>query len=156
MGRNNQIVIALFCILAILPVIDYLTDQSYDRISGGGNPGIVPIFILVIPTIWFAVRFVSFIKEQSFDMGALIVSLPPAAIYNIWGFKQIPKRLEHIAYDFLRTFERGDWGSSLDGLTFYTNNVYFNPTTFMMFLTWLILIGMAWSIIEKNRDGTKL
>ncbi len=142
---------AVACLIATVLFI-YLTDEftiKPERISGNGNPGIVPLFLGFVSALGFGAVYAVWLSyrpwSRGFFLGLLIVSI--LAFYvAVWMEYRFASDL------FERFGGIGDGETNIDyrsiQLSQFTNTIYLNAYTFTGFAA---LVTAAVSAVRLSR-----
>ncbi|TKC18873.1 hypothetical protein [Robertmurraya kyonggiensis] len=159
--RKEKIVLLVLCIFTMLLFwLGNLMNPKPGSSSGNGNPAIlimwtlVPLFCYLV-YLWFRVIRSYTIKKMIISLGSLLilVHLIVAYLYQRSAFL---KYREILAEAYKANFGFIDW-EYIDQITTFSsihvNNQYFNPNTYLMFLTASILIALV--IIYFSQEWRK-
>ncbi|KJS21096.1 MAG: hypothetical protein VR72_12360 [Clostridiaceae bacterium BRH_c20a] len=156
MKLRNKMGIVFFIIIVLIILIDILTLHRYkfNTVSGNGNPGLVPIFLIILVLLWFSFNLINLIANTSFGKFNLIilfiVILPVTIFLNKWAWYHQCKKLMFIKEQLIEKNIPIELVSDItSGISIYTNTVYFNYITLLMFLSIVISFGLIIALIKK-------
>jgi len=152
----------MLCIFFVIPFlivwIDRYTVKVYrSTVSGNGNPGFAPIYILVPLAIWLAINLIKILSNEYFHPFLIALIIPLTVIFDIWGFKSQLIQLSFIRAELLKHNIPPELVVDItNGVTYYTNTVYFNAVTLLIFFLTVTAIGIAIgtirSILSKKKN----
>ena len=150
-------VVVISIIGAVLFYIINLMNPSPGQSSGNGNPAIIFMFILVPLFCYSVILWVKLFKEINLKPSMLVLGIIAIATHWIVGFyyqkgslikyKTILQEEYHKQHGFVDNVYI-DQITSL--FSIHVNSQYFNPNTYLMFLTLAILISFLVNITLKS------
>lgn len=135
-----KLVFLLFSVLTLVKLIDRFTNKS-GAISGNGNPALPFIFLLIPIFIWFSYEWIVFVKQFSNRSLLCISMFIVSLLYLVYGsYITIESHMQYKS-EFITKGSLRQGSSNVDthwvdlatnGITYYTNTLYFNYMTFLL------------------------
>ena len=147
--------------LLLLAAIKVFTLEP-KTVSGNGDPGLLFIFIFIPMAIWFGLQWVETITKFSLKLSTkIIISLLSILLFT-YGI-HYEKVIINIFLNTFNSFAAGKYAdpviqanfirASTRGLTIYTNTLYFNIVTFLMYIGLLNMIAVITVSINQRENS---
>lgn len=166
---NLKVIYLLVGNLLLLGLIKIFTLEP-TTISGNGDPALLFIFIFIASAIWFGFHWIKTLIKRNLKLSTKTIISMLSISFFIYGIYFEKVKINN----FLNTFNLFAAGKYIDpvqqanfirastsGLSIYTNTLYFNIVTFLMYIGFLNIIAIIAVFINQrvnNEDesGKKL
>lgn len=157
----KAILLQCLFILVLLFLIDYATIKN-GSISGNGNPALLFEFPLLILLIWFAVSWTKWLIHLSISLSIRVIVAVFSLGFLVYGTIHTYGRFAYFRAELIEkvTNKYGRVNMQFidivtSGITIYTNNLYFNAVTFMMFVSLLNIVAFIVYLAKRRKTAWK-
>jgi hypothetical protein len=123
----------LLSVICVYIINKYFTNFQFDRLSGNGNPAIPIIGLLIVILLWTSYNVIKLVYLKGLGVFYSGIFILLATITFPWAIITGITRLRNIKDNLLLHFGELEVEQVTTGITFYTNGVYINYLTLLMY-----------------------
>lgn len=132
----------------------YFTSKKYYTVSGNGNPGLIIIALLLPLIIIFSYYLIEVIIKSKINWLVFLSFLIVSIFFDIKGYEAQKFKLISIREQMTLNNIPPELVTEItSGITYYTNTVYFNFVTLLMYLLTISTLGMSYKKIKEIKSS---
>ena len=124
-------------------------------ISGNGNPALLIIIPLLFLLVWFGLTWFTWLRKLKLSVLIKLLIIIISIVIIVFAIMQTTQAFKNFEVEFIENHERRYGGpidndyleAILDGINIHTNYLYFNYTTFSIFVSVLNIVAIASSLL---------
>lgn len=148
MKQKYKVALLIVINIILLNIISLFTSSGAG--GGNGNPALIPLILFIPFVLWNARELYKWSRKfniSTFFKGSFslffFVYIALGVNYQIKLYKEIPQNIKDAKLARGIPIDDQYIESVTTGLTYFTNTVYFNYNTFLMFLCFIIFLAIT-------------